>query len=101
MAKPAIAAAKGATGGAAGGVSIGGPVGAVVGGIVGIGVGIATDWVTVRAVEHYNKQGFEADVREAPSSSRRELQGRLLLPLKDGVDAWFEDAMNLLVRFKR
>ena len=62
MAKPIIGAAKGGASGVAGG-SIGGPVGATVGAIVGIGVGVLVDYATVRAVEHYNKEGFEADVR--------------------------------------
>ena len=55
----------------------------------------------MRAVEYYHKEDFETNVRDALSISRNELQSKLLRPLKDGVNAWFEDAMNLLVRFKR
>ena len=90
------------TGGTAGGASgsLGGPLGAAAGVVIGAGAGLAVDWLIQEGIELLARENFEAEIQTALASTRREWQGKLLPPLLGAVDAWVDDTIQLLPRFK-
>lgn len=95
LASPFVTKAAAASGGGLIG-ALGGPVGA----LIGVGVGLGVDYLINEGLELMQRDHFVADVNQALSVTQMEWEQHLAAGLDQGVNAWYDDTMNLLPRFR-
>jgi hypothetical protein len=94
MMGPAIGVAVAAATGAATGATLGG-LAAPIAAIVGTAVAVVAD----RVVAETRRVEVELDVLAALDAMRNDWQGRMGVALTEAMDAWFDDAIQLLPKF--
>jgi hypothetical protein len=81
-------------GGAAG--ALGGPVGIAVGAIGGLGI----DYLINEGVELTQRETFTTDVSEALATTQQEWEKQMLKSLREAVNIWMDDTIQLLPRYE-
>jgi hypothetical protein len=94
LAGPAIGVVVAGATGAATGAAMGG-LAAPVGALVGTAVAVVAD----RIVAETRRGEVEQDVRATLDAMQRDWRGKMRVALTEAVDAWFDDAIQLLPRF--
>jgi hypothetical protein len=90
VSKAVLAGAGGAVG------TLGGPIGTVIGILGGLGI----DYAINEGVELTQRETFVADVGEALASTQNEWEQQMLQSLRDAINIWMDDTIQLLPRYE-
>ncbi|MDM8547307.1 hypothetical protein QUF61_12490 [Candidatus Venteria ishoeyi] len=92
--KAALLAVQGTAGAAAGSIVPG--AGTALGGTIGLGTGIAVDYAISKGIEQVQREEFISDIQEALKVTRWEWENTMQASLRQGINIWFEDTLQLL-----